>query len=188
VSRSVLFWRRTDVEGLERMELAVGPEGVTASSTVICLEAGGFRIEHRWRLDRNWRAQSVIVERWNAQTHGVLRLERAGTGWRVDGAPRPDLEGAEEPDLSVTPFCNTFPIRRMSDAAGESLTLDTAFIDGPALTVTRSRQRYDRQGPGRLHYVDLGLSRGFEADLVVDDAGLVEHYQHLFERVGRPAA
>jgi hypothetical protein len=184
---SVLFWRRTDIEGLERLEVAVEPDGVTAASTVICLEANGFRLDHRWRLDADWRAQSVTVERWNAQGHGVLRLERTGAGWRVDGAPRPDLEGAEEPDLSVTPFCNTFPVRRTPDPTGASLTLDVAFIDGPALTVARSRQRYDRQGPGRLRFVDLGLSRGFEADLVVDAAGLVLRYEHLFERVAPPA-
>jgi hypothetical protein len=187
MSTSVLFWRRTDFEGLERLELVIDSEGVNATSTVICLEAGGFRLDHRWRLDPGWRAQSVTVERWNAQGHGVLRLERAGTGWRVDGAPRPDLDGAEEPDLSVTPFCNTIPIRRMPETAGESLTLDTAFIDGPALTIARSRQRYDRHGPGRLRYVDLGLSRGFEADLAVDDTGLVVRYEHLFERVAPPA-
>ena len=148
MSKSVLFWRRTDVEGLERLELIIQPDRITAMSTVICLEAGGFRLEHRWHLDPAWHAQSVTVERWNAQGRGVLRLERAGNGWRVDGAPRPDLDGAEEPDLSVTPFCNTFPIRRTPERAGASLHLDTAFIDGPALTVTRSSQRYDRQGPG----------------------------------------
>ena len=27
MSTSVLFWRRTDVEGLERLELAIEPEG-----------------------------------------------------------------------------------------------------------------------------------------------------------------
>src|SRR3990170_3222323 len=183
MSKSVLFWRRTDIEGLERLELAIEPDQVTATATTICLEAGGFRIDHRWRLDRDWRALSVTVERWNSYGHGILQLERAGTGWRVDGAPRPDLEGAEEPDLSVTPFCNTFPIRRTSTVVGDSLPLDTAFIDGPALTVARSSQRYDRQGPGRLRYVDLGLSRGFEADLVVDGEGLVLQYEHLFERV-----
>jgi hypothetical protein len=187
MSTSILFWRRTDVEGLERLELAIEPEGVSATSTVICLEAGGFRLDHRWRLDADWRAQLVTVERWNARGHKILRLERAGTGWRVDGEPRSDLEGAKEADLSVTPFCNTFPIRRMPESAGESFTLDTAFIDGPELTVARSRQRYDRQGPGRLRYVDLGLFRGFQADLVVDAAGLVLHYEHLFERVSLPA-
>lgn len=183
MSTSILFWRRTDVEGLERLELAIETDRVVATATVICLEDGGFRLDHRWILDSDWRAQCVTVERWNSQGHGVLRLERAGTGWRVDGAPRADLEGAEEPDLSVTPFCNTLPIRRTPEVAGESLPLDTAFIDGPALTVARSSQRYDRQGPGRLRYVDLGLSRGFQADLVVDDAGLVLRYEHLFERV-----
>ncbi len=183
MSTSVLFWRRTDIEGLERLELAIEPDQVTAMATTICLEADGFRIDHRWRLDPGWHALSVTVERWNSQGHGLLQLERAGTGWRVDGVLRGDLEGAEEPDLSITPFCNTFPIRRTPHGAGESLTLDTAFIDGPALTVARSRQRYDRQGPRRVRYVDLGLSLGFEADLVVDDNGLVLHYEHLFERV-----
>jgi len=183
MSASVLYWRRTDVEGLERLELAIEPDRVTAMSTVICLDAGGFRLEHHWRLDPGWRAQSVTVERWNSQGHDVLHLERVGTSWQMDGTPRPDLEGADEPDLSVTPFCNTFPIRRMPNGVGQSLHLDTAFIDGPALTVVRSSQRYDRQGPGRVRYVDLGLSRGFEADLVVDEAGLVLRYEHLFERV-----
>ena len=187
MSTSVIFWRRIDVEGLERLELSVEPEGITATSTVVCLDQGGFRLDHHWRLDPDWRAQSVTVERWNSQGRRMLRLERVGTGWRVDGSPRADLEGAEEPDLSITPFCNTFPIRRTPQTAGESLTIDTAFIDGPELTVARSRQRYVRQGPRQLRYVDLGISRGFEADLLVDDSGLVLRYEHLFQR-SKPSA
>jgi hypothetical protein len=187
MSRSILFWRRLDAEGLERLELTVAPHAVTAVSTVLCLEDGGLRMDHRWQLDAAWRAQSVVVERWNAQGHGVLRLERAGRGWLVDGMPRADLLDAEEPDLSITPFCNTFPIRRVADRAGDGLTLDTAFIDGAALTVTRSRQRYERLGPRRLRYVDLGVAAGFEAELEVDGEGLVLRYEPLFERV-MPAA
>jgi uncharacterized protein len=183
LSKSILFWRRTDVEGFERLELVTVTDHIVATSTVICLEAGGFRLDHCWRLDPGWRAQSVFIQRWNSLGHDALCLERFEGGWRLNGATRADLEGAEEPDLSVTPFCNTLPIRRAPQQAGESLRLDTAFIDGPALTVTRSSQRYDRQGPGRLRYVDLGLSQGFEADLIVDYQGLVLSYEHLFERV-----
>ena len=157
MSTHVLFWRRTDVEGLERLALTVADDGVIASSTVLCLGEGGFRLDHHWRLDRDWRAQMVTVERWNAQGHESLKLERDGTRWRVDGKLRSDLDAAEEPDLSVTPFCNTFPIRRTPMHIGASLPLDTAFIDGSALTVTRSSQRYDRQGPRQLRYVDLGI-------------------------------
>lgn len=183
MTSTTFFWRRTDLHGLERLELSTTPEGLTARSTVLSVEAGGLRVDHHWRLDPEWRALSVTVERWRAGVHGVLRLERSGSGWRVNGAVRSDLDGAEEPDLSVTPFCNTFPIRRTPPEPGASLQLVTAFIDGAELTVARSSQRYDRQGPNRLRYVDLGLSRGFEADLQVDEAGLVLSYEHLFERV-----
>lgn len=180
---TVLLWHRTDLPGLERLELHVAAKSITAASTVLSAEAGGMRVDHRWELDAEWRAQSVTVERWTSASHGVLRVERRGSRWAVDGELRPDLDGAEEPDLSVTPFCNTFPIRRTGPFHGDSLQLDTAFIDGAALTVRRSSQRYDRQGAGRLRYVDLGLSRGFEADLVVDGTGLILSYEHLFERV-----
>jgi hypothetical protein len=45
----------------------------------------------------------------------------------VDGAPRPDLDGVEEPNLSVTPFCDILPILRTPERAGASLPLDVAF-------------------------------------------------------------
>ena len=188
MSADVIFWRRVDVESFERLELSVEPEGVTVISTVLSLADGGFRLDHRWRLDAEWRAQFVTVDRWNSRGHQMLTLERVGRGWRVDGRARPDLDGAEEPDLSVTPFCNTLPIRRTPPTPGESLTIDTAFIHGPTLTVARSRQRYIRRGPRMLRYVDLGISRGFESDLLVDDSGVVLRYEHLFHRVEPDAA
>jgi hypothetical protein len=183
LSTAILFWRRTDVQGLERLDLTVSRDHVVAESTMLCLEDGGFRLDHRWRLTPDWRAQSLEVERWGASEHRRLVLERWGDGWLVDGRPRPDLDGAEEPDLSVTPFCNTFPIRRTPTTPGDSLTLDTCYIDAAVMTVQRSRQRYERLGPNRVRYVDLGVASGFEADLDVDDDGLVLRYEHLFERV-----
>ncbi len=56
-------------------------------------------------------------------------------------------------------------------------------MDGGDLSVARSRQRYDFKAKGLYRYVDLGLSAGFEADLRVDDQGLVVSYEGLFERV-----
>jgi hypothetical protein len=83
----------------------------------------------------------------------------------------------------VTPFCNTLVIRKVPAVAGSSLTVDTAYVDGDDLTVARSRQRYDYKAPRRFRYIDLGVAAGFEADLQVDEAGLVRHYEHLFERI-----
>ena len=69
MSESIHFWRRTDVEGLERLELAIEPEGVRATSTVICLEAGGFRLDHRWHSTPTGARSS---SRSNAGTRRVM--------------------------------------------------------------------------------------------------------------------
>jgi hypothetical protein len=183
VDRTTLFWRRTDAVGLERLELTVVGNGIVAAGTVLGVEDGGYRLEHRWRLTGDWRAVSLEVERWGCASHSRLVVERDGDGWRVDGVRRSDLDGAEEPDLSVTPFCNTLPIRRLPAAAGATSTLDTCYVDAGTMRVIRSRQRYTRLEPRRVHYLDLGTSAGFQADLDVDDEGLVTRYEHLFERV-----
>lgn len=169
--------------GLELLALRTGTAGVWADSSVICAADGGYRLDHAWELTPDWRARSLRVDRWDASGRRTLVVERDGGGWRVDGERRPELDGADDPDLSVTPFCNTLVIRRLAAADGASLTLDTAYVNGDDLTVSRSRQRYDWKAPGRVRYIDLGLFAGFEADLLVDDEGLVRHYEHLFERV-----
>jgi len=110
-------------------------------------------------------------------------MERAGGGWSVNGEVRSDLNGADEPDLSATPFCNTLPIRRLGAEVGAELTLDTVYVDAADLSVVRSRQRYLRQSRDIIRYIDLGTAAGFEAELVVDADGLVQEYRNLFERV-----
>ncbi|WMT91630.1 putative glycolipid-binding domain-containing protein [Pelagibacterium sp. H642] len=179
----ILFWRRTDLAGMERLVLEHGADGISVSGTVICVEDGGFRIDHIWRLTPDWHTLSLLVEKSDADGMTRIALERAGTGWSVDGVHRPDLDGAEEPDLSVTPLCNTLPIRKLLSGAKDSLTLDVSYIDAATMAVRRSRQRYDRLTPTRVHYTDLGVANGFEADLDLDDQGLVLTYEGLFERV-----
>ncbi|MGF1625555.1 MAG: putative glycolipid-binding domain-containing protein [Alphaproteobacteria bacterium] len=179
----MICWRRIDMIGLELLALRTGRAGVWADSSVICAADGGYRLDHAWELTPDWRARSLRVDRWDRSGRRTVVLERDGGGWRVDGERRPELDGADDPDLSVTPFCNTLVIRRLPAVDGASLTLDTAYVNGDDLTVTRSRQRYDWKAPGRVRYIDLGLSAGFEADLLVDEEGLVRHYEHLFERI-----
>jgi hypothetical protein len=180
---SVVFWRRTDVEALERLVLAFESNSVRVVSTAISVEDGGFRLDHKWELTSDWRAMSLHVERLSTDGRRLVVLERHGNAWWVDGELRPDLDAADEPDLSVTPFCNTLPIRRLLSSSETTLTIDVAYVNGKDLTVKRSRQRYDRLGPLRFRYIDLGLSEGFQADLDVDDQGLVRRYEHLFERL-----
>ena len=126
---------------------------------------------------------SLAIDRCGPAGHARLVMERVGEGWHVDGAARPDLEGCDEPDLSVTPFCNALPIRRLDDEPGAMLDMDAAHIDAAALTVVRSAQRYERIGEHSVRYIDRGVADGFTALLALDHDGMVKRYEHLFDRV-----
>ena len=85
----VIFWRRTDISGLERLALTREVDGIAVSSSLVCLEAGGFRLDHHWQLDPNWRAQRVSVER---RSREQAARERADVP--DDQAHGSDVEGA----------------------------------------------------------------------------------------------
>ena len=150
--------------------------------TTISIEDGGFRLDHDWELTREWSVRSCVVRKDGPEGQTRLTLEQKGGGWLVDGATRPHLDGASEPDLSITPFCNTFPIRTMMANEEDERTIDTCFIDAAAMEVSRSRQSYRRLGERRFRYLDLGFADGFRAELDVDERGIVRKYEGLFER------
>jgi hypothetical protein len=55
----------------------------------------------------------------------------------------------------------------------------------PELAVHAARQRYTHVRPGLVRFRSLdGEFEGFEADLEVDDDGLIVHYPDLARRTG----
>lgn len=125
-----IFWRRLDTCGLERLHLDVGADGVVAESCLLLADEGGLQLDYVWRLTPDWRTTALDIRRRGPDGAARLVLERMGDGWSVDGRPRPDLDGADEPDLSLTPFCNTIPIRRLRTEGRSGLTLDVCYVDG----------------------------------------------------------
>lgn len=171
-------WRRLDGPGLEVLRLMREGSDWIASS---CLAFGGkppFGLRYTWTLDAEWRTRKLHLEVIGA-TDRVMTFERMGTAtWRVDGFERPDLDGCDELDVSATPFCNGLAIRRLGGADGEMTAL---YVLVPDLSIEPSRQRYERRGDRTWRYIDLGAVKGFEADLELDDTGLVRRYEGLFE-------
>ena len=169
-------WRRLDYPGLEIMTLS---EAWRARSVIA--DAGGepFGMVCDWRLDKDWRSRSLDLSRLDADGERMLSIARAGpTSWRVNGEPRPELDGCAEIDLSATPFCNGLALRRLGHEPGE---LTALYVLAAALSVEPSRQRYERLGERRWRYVDLGAAKGFTAILDFDTDGLVRRYEGLFE-------
>jgi hypothetical protein len=94
----------------------------------------------------------------------------------------PRLAGAIDIDISITPFTNTLPVRRLRLKTGQSEDILAVYIQLPELTVTTDRQRYTCLEPNRRYRYE-SLDSDFTRDIEVDGHGLVVTYPGLFRRV-----
>lgn len=171
-------WRGLEGGSSEYLAFQALADGFAAEGVHVDDEFGiTFRVE----IDARWRFRSLTLVmvgegRW-------LTLERDGDGnWFRGGQGEPlhFLEAAQEIDLSVTPFTNTLPIRRLGLAVGESAEIMTAYVDFPSLEVTADPQRYTRLS--EFVYRFESIDSDFQADITVDEDGFVVDYPGLFMR------
>jgi hypothetical protein len=171
---------------MEHLRLLSDDGGIAADGVVIGVARGRlFRVRYEVRCDPGWRVRSVRVAKVGSEAPTIeLRADGEG-GWATrDGVAVPVLEGCVDVDLSMTPFTNTLPIRRLGLAPGESAELSVAYIRVGKTQVRAGPQRYTRlesSPEGRLYRYE-SLDSGFTADLPVDADGLVLDYPGLFRK------
>jgi hypothetical protein len=137
---------------------------------------------------------TVITNRGGITTHVMaadllhpdrtLILGSDGHGhWRdKSSAVLHDLDGCLDVDISLTPFTNTLPIRRLALATGARHSIECVYIDAAALQLSRSAQTYACTTRGELTATYVFSSGQFSAELSVDVDGLVIAYEGLFTR------
>jgi hypothetical protein len=173
-----LRWQEWEGAGGQHVVLRPRDDGLVADGVVIGSEP--FAARFRIAIDRAWRARRIEV----AVAGGLsLLLESDGEGNWTRGARRlRELDGAMEPDISVTPFTNSFPVRRLRLAKGESAEIRTAYVDVPSLAVFADPQRYTCLEEGRL-YLYESLDSAFRREVEFGADGFVSVYPGLFRRL-----
>lgn len=160
--------------GAERCVLSENDHGWRLSGRVVAsLEGAPVDVEYAVEVDPGWVTRRVVVAvDGPPELRGLEAVRRASGNWSVDGVARPELDGATDVDLGITPSTNTLPIRRLQLDVGEEADVHVAWVRFPDLRVDAGRQRYARIDTNVWRY----SSSGFTADLVVDDDGLVVQY------------
>ena len=168
-------WRRSDeVEADELCTLTVRDNGLSLVGTVLGAEDGRpVRVEYRVLADRAGLTTAAHVRDLRGFETRTIVLERdAKERWTVDGIAKRTLKGCTDIDLGCSPSTNTLPIRRLRLAIGASHTIQAAWVRFPQLVVVKAAQTYTRVDEFTYRYA----SGTFEAELTVDDEGLVTAY------------
>lgn len=161
------------LSGTELLELEEDRSANVLRGWVVALVDGiGCAVEYEVVVDQQWVTREVDVTLHRGYTR-TLEMEHDGDGgWTVDGVRRPALDGCLDVDLGVSPSTNTLPIRRLRLGVGEEANLDAVWVRFPDMVVEVLSQSYRRKAESIYAY----RSDSFEADLEVDDQGVVLRY------------
>jgi hypothetical protein len=181
----IVRWRTWSGAGLEHLVLLDQDEHIEARSIVISGPAPstseGFAAPYSVKVDRDWRTLDVEASVFGSTDSVHLRRLSSGEWLDADNRSLPRLHGAIDVDLSITPFTNTLPIRRLGLHIGEAAEITAAYIAFPELAISSDLQRYTRLAADQYRYESLDW--GFVRDITVDEHGLVILYPGLFRRV-----
>ncbi len=175
-------WRRGDeVQADEHCTLTLRDGGLSLVGTVLGAQGGvPVRVEYRVMASGAGLTTAVHVRDLRGFEARTIALARdAKGGWTVDGKAAPALRRCTDVDLGCSPSTNTLPIRRLRLGIGASHTIQAAWVRFPELTVAKAAQTYTRLDELTYRYA----SGDFEAELTVDDDGLVTAYA-VWQRTG----
>lgn len=187
-----LEWEALDWTGLEHVVVCADAAGFCGRGQLILgPPIGPVTVSYQLSCGASWRVNGLTITADSSAGSRTLALVADQDGrWLADGQPRSDLDGCIDVDISLTPLTNTLPIQRLTWARGEAQDIDVVYVDAPALTARRARQRYtllggDTNDGAAVYRYESG---SFTADVTVDSDGFVTDYPGLWRRVDGPSA
>ena len=183
-----VLWTAWDGRGLEHLRLTVETGGVRADSLIIAVDDDGrpFRARYAVECDAGWTVRRARLEVLEEPVR-VMEVRADGRGrWSEAGGGSLPLDGCVDIDIYPSPFTNTLPIRRLTDAVvGRPVAIQVAWVLLPALTIEVNRQEYTllERGEAGARWRFRGVDSDFTAELEVDARGLVLDYPGIARRI-----
>lgn len=179
----VALWRNLERPGLERFELFQIRNGWLLRGTIL-IDTGSGPAEAAYKIvcDSNWLTREADISLSQGSEDRHLHIAAQNRTWYEDKNENKTVAGAIDIDLGWTPSTNTLPIRRLKLALGESSgPVTAAWINFPDLRLQRLPQQYKRLAQDR--YLYTSRNGAFQAEIVVNDHGVVLDYENYWRRV-----
>jgi uncharacterized protein len=175
-------WQDWSGRGIEHLVLIEGPHQISADAAVLgTIDDHVFAARYKIHCEADWRVRKVEISEIGSDLTAELRSDGVGNWADGSGAPQPQLRNAIDIDISITPFTNTLPIRRLNLEKGQSQEILAVYIQLPNLIITSDRQRYTCIETGRRYRYE-SIDSDFSREIEVDTHGLVTSYPGLFRR------
>ncbi|WP_207512974.1 putative glycolipid-binding domain-containing protein [Longitalea luteola] len=177
-----ILWAGREYHSLENCLIDTGETGSEITATIVGSYQGKiYQVTYHIKTNDHWETRFVAITSRHSNETQTIRLEGDGKGnWTLDGKEAAQFNGCIDIDISLTPFTNTLPIRRLRLHQHQEEDIQVIYCDLMERRILPVRQRYRRLSATEYRYQNI--PNDFEADIVVDESGFVVDYPTLFVR------
>ncbi len=176
-------WQDWSGRGIEHLVLKEAPNQIVADAVILgTTDDRVFAARYKIICDAYWRVKRVKIHEIGSELTTELATDGVGNWIDGSGAAMPQLGNAIDIDISITPFTNTLPIRRLNLQRGQSQEILAVYIQLPNIAISTDRPRYTCLDAGRRYRYE-SVDSDFTCEIEVDALGLVTNYPGLFRRV-----
>jgi hypothetical protein len=175
------IWRALGREGDDTCRLARVAQGwLLIGHARFRDDLGYAALDYTVRCDDNWHTISADVAGLHGDLEVRVRIEHGSEGWILNGAVQPDVDAADDVDLSFTPATNLMPLRRLRASGRREIRLRAAWLRYPQAALLPLDQTYGVQKEGgKFSYASS--QTGNPITLEVDETGFVTLYPGLWQ-------
>ncbi|QNK63592.1 putative glycolipid-binding domain-containing protein [Pedobacter sp. PAMC26386] len=177
-----LIWEGHQYNSTENCVVSIYEKGAEIESVIVGSSGEKpFRLDYTIRTNERWETIFFDIKSQFDNKKVELSFESDGKGnWTDHGKPLEGFKGCIDIDISLTPFTNTLPIRRLGTKLKTEQEIKVIYFDILNQVVRPNLQEYI--GLTDFCYQYRNIDNGYEALLTVDELGLVVVYPTQFTR------
>ncbi len=178
-----LLWEYRENKSIEYLIVNTQTDSFILEGTVIMLlEQLPTKIMYRLQCNKQWQTKHIDIRQERAGKTSQLSLKvNDEQVWHKNNSKKSFATGLFDVDLEISPATNTLPIRRLGLNVGTSQKLNAVWVRFPSLRLELLQQKYTRLSNNCYKYETY--SPRYEAQLEVDNDGLVTSYDNLWHRI-----
>ncbi len=170
-------WTTWDCEHTETTTIRWENEGFTVNGHV-----GREDVDYVLRLSPLWQLRQFILFRDLEEPDLWLATDGAGRWGEMNGAHRPELDGAHDVHVPCSPLPLSVPVIRLPLQIGHTADVPLVTIDVNTLQTTSVTHRYTRIAEHRWAHRAGAADAPPDVEFEVDEHGLVIDYPEQFRR------
>lgn len=176
-----IIWKGIFYNSLEYFQLFKIEETIIAKSRIIGTYKNNlYFAEYNLKIDEKWRIFNFELEfEVNNYKKKIMGIKESYE-WKINGDIDPRFQGFDFIDISLSPFTNTLPINNLHLNIKQEKEINVIYIDILEDYLKPVRQKYRKNEETNFRYENI--PNDFQADIEIDDQGLVIFYPSLFER------